>query len=95
MSVTDSDTLPDAPYGDDDTVGSDDAADVFNVEDLNVYYGDVKAVQDVNLDVHEREITAFIGPSGCGKSTVLALPQPHERPHRDRPSRGVDQVPRR
>ncbi len=45
--------------------------DVFTVRDLNVYYGDLRAVADVDLDVRERQITAFIGPSGCGKSTVL------------------------
>ena len=44
---------------------------VFNVEDLRVYYGDFRAVNDVNLQVLEHEITAMIGPSGCGKSTVL------------------------
>ena len=44
---------------------------VFDVRDLNVFYGDFKAVRDVNLQVHQHEITAFIGPSGCGKSTVL------------------------
>jgi phosphate transport system ATP-binding protein len=44
---------------------------VFDVKDLNVYYGPFKAVRDVNLQVHQHEITAFIGPSGCGKSTVL------------------------
>ena len=44
---------------------------VFQVEDLNVYYGDFHAVKDVTVDVKPREITAFIGPSGCGKSTVL------------------------
>jgi phosphate transport system ATP-binding protein len=44
---------------------------VFKVADLAVYYGEFRAVQDVNLDVHKNEITAFIGPSGCGKSTVL------------------------
>ncbi len=47
------------------------AANVFTVRDLNVYYADLRAVSDVNLDVRQREITAFIGPSGCGKSTVL------------------------
>ena len=47
------------------------APDVFDVHDLNVYYGDLRAVADVSLDVKERQITAFIGPSGCGKSTVL------------------------
>ena len=44
---------------------------VFRVRDLSVYYGEFRAVQDVNLDIRQNEITAFIGPSGCGKSTVL------------------------
>ena len=47
------------------------AAMVFETRNHEVYYGDFRAVQDVNLDVREHEITAFIGPSGCGKSTVL------------------------
>jgi phosphate transport system ATP-binding protein len=44
---------------------------VFQVRDLNVYYGDFRAVRDVTIDIRQREITAFIGPSGCGKTTVL------------------------
>ncbi|HVM20825.1 MAG TPA: phosphate ABC transporter ATP-binding protein PstB [Egibacteraceae bacterium] len=49
-----------------------DSADtVFEVRNLNVYYGDFRAVSDVSLDIKKREITAMIGPSGCGKSTVL------------------------
>jgi phosphate transport system ATP-binding protein len=44
---------------------------VFDTKDLSVYYGEFRAVRDVNLNVHQGEITAFIGPSGCGKSTVL------------------------
>jgi phosphate transport system ATP-binding protein len=44
---------------------------VFSVRQLDVYYGDFRAVRDVNIDVNEQEITAFIGPSGCGKTTVL------------------------
>jgi phosphate transport system ATP-binding protein len=44
---------------------------VFEVEGLNVYYGDFRAVTDVSLTIGKREITALIGPSGCGKSTVL------------------------
>ena len=47
------------------------APPVFHAADLRVYYGDFRAVSDVNLTVHRNEITAFIGPSGCGKSTVL------------------------
>ncbi len=44
---------------------------VFEVSNLSVFYGDFKAVRDVNLSVYRHEITAFIGPSGCGKSTML------------------------
>jgi phosphate transport system ATP-binding protein len=49
----------------------DDSAVVFDVRGLDVYYGNFRAVRDVNLQIHTHEITAFIGPSGCGKSTVL------------------------
>jgi phosphate transport system ATP-binding protein len=45
--------------------------DVFTTEGLEVYYGEFRAVRDVNLTIREHEITAFIGPSGCGKTTVL------------------------
>jgi phosphate transport system ATP-binding protein len=44
---------------------------VFRTRDLAVYYGEFRAVRDVNVDINGQEITAFIGPSGCGKSTVL------------------------
>ncbi len=44
---------------------------VFRSRDVNVYYGDFRAVRDVTFDVHKNEIMALIGPSGCGKSTVL------------------------
>ncbi|MEY3055154.1 MAG: phosphate import ATP-binding protein PstB [Actinomycetota bacterium] len=44
---------------------------VFRTSDLAVYYGEFRAVRDVNVDINGQEITAFIGPSGCGKSTVL------------------------
>ena len=36
-----------------------------------MFYGDFKALKDINLKIREKEITAFIGPSGCGKSTLL------------------------
>lgn len=39
--------------------------------DVNVYYGDFRAVKNINLDIERNKITAFIGPSGCGKSTLL------------------------
>ena len=38
---------------------------------LNIYYGNFRAVKDVNLTIPRQKITAIIGPSGCGKSTVL------------------------
>ena len=44
---------------------------MFETKDLAVYYGDFRAVRDVNMTIRQHEITAFIGPSGCGKSTVL------------------------
>ena len=40
-------------------------------KNLNLHYGEKHALKDVNLDIVENKITAFIGPSGCGKSTFL------------------------
>ncbi|AVZ77676.1 phosphate ABC transporter ATP-binding protein [Streptomyces lunaelactis] len=44
---------------------------VFQIADLDVWYGDHQAVRDVTLTVGSRQITSMIGPSGCGKSTVI------------------------
>ena len=41
------------------------------IKDLDFFYGDFKALKNVNLDILENKVTAFIGPSGCGKSTLL------------------------
>ncbi|NMM15883.1 MAG: phosphate ABC transporter ATP-binding protein [Cellulomonas sp.] len=50
-----------------------------DVKDLNVYYGDFRAVEGVTLGIDARSVTAFIGPSGCGKSTFLrTLNRMHE-----------------
>jgi phosphate transport system ATP-binding protein len=43
----------------------------FELDDVSVYYGKMKAVADVSMSVYQHEITALIGPSGCGKSTLL------------------------
>ena len=43
------------------------------IENLNFYYGQSKALKNVNLALGERQVTAFIGPSGCGKSTLLRI----------------------
>ena len=45
--------------------------DKFNIKNLDLYYGSFQALKDINLDIQEKNITAFIGPSGCGKSTLL------------------------
>ena len=42
-----------------------------SIKDMNLHYGDFHALKDVNLEIEENKITAFIGPSGCGKSTLL------------------------
>ncbi len=47
------------------------APTVFEVENLDVFYGAYKAVRGVNMTIRKNQITAFIGPSGCGKTTVL------------------------
>lgn len=43
----------------------------FEIENLNLHYGDFHALKDIQMNIAENEITAFIGPSGCGKSTFL------------------------
>ena len=49
------------------------------LNDVNIYYGDFHAVQNVNMQIPSKAVTAFIGPSGCGKSTVLrTLNRMHE-----------------
>ena len=44
---------------------------VIETQDLDIYYGNFKAVTGVNIQVERNAITAIIGPSGCGKSTLL------------------------
>lgn len=45
--------------------------DKMTIHNVNLFYGDFHALKNVDLDIPEKEITAFIGPSGCGKSTLL------------------------
>mgnify|MGYP001668198867 CR=1 FL=1 len=42
-----------------------------SIQNFNSYYGDFHAIKDINMEIEENEVTAFIGPSGCGKSTLL------------------------
>jgi phosphate transport system ATP-binding protein len=41
------------------------------ISNLNFFYGNFQGLKNVNLNIHEKKVTAFIGPSGCGKSTLL------------------------
>ena len=52
------------------------SADMINkktleIKNLNFYYGTFQGLKNINLDIHDKKVTAFIGPSGCGKSTLL------------------------
>jgi len=41
------------------------------VKKLNFFYGKLQSLKNINLDIADKQVTAFIGPSGCGKSTLL------------------------
>lgn len=43
----------------------------FTLKDVNLFYGDQQALKNVNLELYNKRVTAFIGPSGCGKTTLL------------------------
>ncbi len=45
----------------------------FECRNVNVHYGDIHAIKNVTIDLHDRSVTAFIGASGCGKSTFLRV----------------------
>lgn len=42
-----------------------------DIQNLNLFYGDKQALQNINMQIPEKQVTAYIGPSGCGKSTLL------------------------
>ncbi|KSU86606.1 phosphate ABC transporter ATP-binding protein [Priestia veravalensis] len=44
---------------------------VYKTKGLNLWYGENQALKNIDLDIHENEVTAIIGPSGCGKSTYI------------------------
>ena len=49
------------------------ANEKIRIQNLDLYYGDFRALKNINLEIMEKQITSFIGPSGCGKSTVSKL----------------------
>src|SRR5262250_3800663 len=48
-------------------------AEKVSVRRLNFYYGAYRALADINVNLYQNKVTAFIGPSGCGKSTLLRV----------------------
>ena len=66
---TDSVVEPTAGVGGTETTPEADT--IIESRDLNVYYNDAQALQDVSMEIPEQQVTALIGPSGCGKSTYL------------------------
>ena len=62
---------------------------VISAKNLNLWYGDFKALKGISLDVGEREITALIGPSGCGKSTFLKTLNPVSYTHLTLPTKRI------
>jgi len=44
---------------------------VFDIINLNLFYGETQALKNIEFPIYEKEVTALIGPSGCGKSTFL------------------------
>ncbi|MDN6194072.1 MAG: phosphate ABC transporter ATP-binding protein PstB [Alkalibacterium sp.] len=44
---------------------------VYSIKDLNLWYGDTKALKNISIDIPKKEVIAIIGPSGCGKSTFI------------------------
>ncbi|MBS0018451.1 MAG: phosphate ABC transporter ATP-binding protein [Arthrospira sp. SH-MAG29] len=54
-----------------DTANLTDTDIVIHAQNLDVFYGDFKAVRGVTMDILQKRVTAFIGPSGCGKTTIL------------------------
>jgi phosphate transport system ATP-binding protein len=63
-------TIPVPSHASTDRVG---LAEKVTLRDLNFFYGDARALKDINLALYENKVTAFIGPSGCGKSTLLRV----------------------
>lgn len=52
-------------------MGNNEFGQNISVKNANLWYGDFQAIKNINVEIPERKVTAFIGPSGCGKSTFL------------------------
>lgn len=54
-------------------INADGLTEKISVRELNFFYGDHRALKDINVPLYQGKVTAFIGPSGCGKSTLLRI----------------------
>ena len=73
-TTTEEDSIPRKP-----TISASTERFKVKIENVNGWYGNKRAIKDVNLSVKEKSVTAFIGPSGCGKTTLLrCLNRMHE-----------------
>ena len=63
--------IPENTMVKEETKSAERPAPKLSIRDLSVFYGDFRAITDINLDIQTNKITAIIGPSGCGKSTLL------------------------
>tara|TARA_A100001037_G_scaffold222231_1_gene200075 strand:+ start:50 stop:877 length:828 start_codon:yes stop_codon:yes gene_type:complete len=54
-----------------ENVDAEDSRTIVEARDLNLFYGETQTLFDINIEIPEHKVTAFIGPSGCGKSTLL------------------------
>jgi phosphate transport system ATP-binding protein len=70
MNVAPASSVPHVTHAAVDTAG---LAERISIRDLNFFYGDSRALKDINLSLYAGKVTAFIGPSGCGKSTLLRI----------------------
>jgi phosphate transport system ATP-binding protein len=77
--TTDRRTAPKPHMGAKKALASDRSRTKFRVEHYSAWFGDKQALDDVSIDLYEKEVTAIIGPSGCGKSTLIrAFNRMHE-----------------
>ena len=81
MHRTRDESDPEKPVGEEGSISKknevneviSDISAALTVSDLNFYYGNTKALNNINMLIPEKKVTAFIGPSGCGKSTLLRI----------------------
>src|ERR1700694_3673097 len=70
MSSVASFTVPTVTHA---PVSAESLSEKISIRNLDFYYGDNRALKNINVSLYQSKVTAFIGPSGCGKSTLLRV----------------------